>query len=156
MRIAWVFVALAACEPVPAADSCGPSNGMVERVIDGDTVVIDGRKIRYLLVDAPETTEGKHDCFGDNAAAFNTALVLGKRAELEYDVACEDRYGRTLAYVRVGDVDVNRTMIERGYGCLLHIPPDGDGRAAEFGEIEAEARVAGRGLWGECSASACR
>ncbi len=40
--------------------SCGPSTGVVARVIDGDTIELEtGERIRYLLVNAPETTGGK-------------------------------------------------------------------------------------------------
>ncbi|HEY0192362.1 MAG TPA: thermonuclease family protein [Kofleriaceae bacterium] len=154
-----LLLALAACAPdAPDASeaSCGPRAATVERVIDGDTIVVTGgRKIRYLLVDAPETTDGHHACYGASAAAFNAALVLGKTVELSYDAVCDDRYGRTLAYVRVGDVDVNRSLLDRGYACLLHIPPDGDDRAAELGAVEAAARAAGRGLWSACPTVPC-
>ena len=41
-------------------------------------------------------------------------------------------YGRSLAYVSVDGLDVNALMVERGYACVLYIPPDGDDRADEF------------------------
>lgn len=130
---------------------CGPSEGVVAKVVDGDTIDLEsGERIRYLLVDTPETTAGKNDCFGQQAVAFNTDLVLGKRVTLSYDVECEDRFGRTLAYVSVDGQEVNSLLVERGFACVLHIPPNGDDRAAEFTELEAGARAAGRGLWGAC------
>jgi micrococcal nuclease len=135
---------------------CGPSSGVVTRVIDGDTVELEtGVKIRYLMVNAPETTNGHDDCYGQNAATFNTDLVLGKTVDLAYDVECEDRYGRTLAYVSVGGQEVNTLMLERGFACLLHISPDGDDRLAEFKAIEASAKAAKRGLWGACDPIPC-
>src|SRR5262245_21870319 len=85
---------LAACTQGP---SCGPFEATVDRVIDGDTIVAGGMTVRYLLVDAPETTAGRNDCFGAGAARFNADLVLGKTVQLRYDVACQDRFGRTLA-----------------------------------------------------------
>jgi micrococcal nuclease len=135
---------------------CGPSEATVERVIDGDTIVAGGVTIRYLLVDAPETTGGHAACYGGNAAQFNADLVLGKTVELAYDTACDDRYGRALAYVTVGGQDVNRLLIERGYACVLHIPPDGDDRADELEAVQAAARSARRGLWGACDPVPCR
>jgi micrococcal nuclease len=138
------------------SSSCGPSTGTVARVIDGDTIVLEsGVKIRYLLVNAPEITNGHDDCYGQNAAQFNSDLVLGKTVELTYDVQCEDRYGRTLAYVSVGGQEVNKLLLERGYACLLHIPPDGDSRLDEFKAIQAAAKAANRGLWGACSPIPC-
>jgi micrococcal nuclease len=155
---ALALVALAALAACGSDGSlCGPSRATVERVIDGDTIVLAGGiTLRYLLVDAPETTSGRSDCFGDNAAQFNADLVLGKAVALGYDTQCQDRFGRTLGYVAVDGQDVNRLLIERGYACVLHIPPDGDARAAEFAALEAEARTARRGLWGACVPIPCR
>jgi micrococcal nuclease len=128
---------------------------VVDRVIDGDTIIAGGVKIRYLLVNAPETTGGHADCYGANAAQFNTDLVLGKTVQLDYDLACRDMFGRTLAYVTVDGQDVNRLLIERGYACMLHIPPDGDARADELAAVQAAARSARRGLWGACDPIPC-
>jgi micrococcal nuclease len=148
------LAALAACSDSGA--SCGPGEAMVERVIDGDTILLAGDlKVRYLLVDAPETTNGRTDCYGANAARFNADLVLGKTVQLTYDVQCQDRFGRALAYVTLVGQDVNRLLIERGYACLLHIPPDGDARAEELAAVQAEARAAGRGLWSACDPIPC-
>jgi len=130
---------------------CGSTEAMVERVIDGDTIVLTtGEKIRYLLVDAPETTNGHDDCYGSNAAQFNSDLVLGKMITLSYDVQCTDMYGRTLAYVSVDGQEVNTLLVQRGYACVLHIPPDGDARADEFKAYQADAKANMRGLWGAC------
>ena len=129
-----VKLALIACVSACAPGStCGPSSGVVERVIDGDTIVLaTGEKIRYLLIDAPETTNGHDDCYGSNAATFNSDLVLGKTVELTYDTQCTDRYGRSLAYISVDGTDVNKLMVERGYACVLFIAPDGTSRYDEF------------------------
>lgn len=135
---------------------CGSTSGVVARIIDGDTIELEtGERIRYLMVNTPETTGGKMECYGENAVRFNTDLVLGKMVELDYDVECTDRFDRTLAYVSVGGQEVNRLMVERGFACVLHIPPNGDDRADEFSDLEAEARQAGRGLWGACDPIPC-
>ena len=145
---------LAACGD--GGSPCGPREAIVERVIDGDTIGLPGDvRIRYLLVNAPEITNGHADCYGANAAQFNTDLVLGKTVRLDYDARCQDMFGRTLAYVTVDGQDVNRLLIERGYACVLHIPPDGDARADELEALEAAARAARRGLWGACDPIPC-
>ena len=156
------LAALAASLALPAAGcsgdpACGPREAVVDRVIDGDTIVAGGVKIRYLLVNAPETTADRAGCccYGANAARFNTDLVLGKTIQLAYDAACQDRFGRTLAYATVDGQDVSRLLIERGYACVLHIPPDGDARADELLAIQAAARSARRGLWGACDPIPC-
>ena len=149
MRALASIVALSACG---TSSPCGSTQGTVERVIDGDTIVLTtGEKIRYLLVDAPETTNGHDDCYGSNASQFNSDLVLGKPITLAYDVQCTDMYGRTLAYVSVDGQEVNTLLVQRGYACVLHIPPDGDSRADEFKAYQAEAKQNMRGLWGACT-----
>ena len=149
------LAALAGCSERSAA--CGAHEAIVERVVDGDTIVVSGGvRVRYLLVDAPENTNGHDECYGPSATRFNADLVLGKTVELEYDVECRDVFDRTLAYVTVDGQDVNQLLVERGYACVLHIPPDGDARVAEFEALESAARAARRGLWGACDPIPCR
>jgi micrococcal nuclease len=151
-----LVAALAACNGGGGDSRCGPSEAVVARVVDGDTIELEGGlKIRYLMVNTPETTGGKNECYGQNAVTFNTDLVAGKTVTLHYDVECEDRFGRTLAYVEVGGQEVNTLLLERGFACLLHIPPNGDDRADEFEALQAAARTARRGLWGACDPIPC-
>lgn len=136
--------------------ACGPQSARVERVIDGDTVEISGgERVRYLLVDTPETTSGKLECFGAEAREFNRSLVEGRVVELGYASRCRDRFERLLAYVAVDGLDVNARLVADGYACVLHIPPDGDERAAEFSALEERARLNEAGLWGACAAKPC-
>src|SRR5690242_6898196 len=74
-------------ETGPDPSSCGPTSAVVDHVIDGDTVVLDsGERIRYLLVDTPEITNGHNDCYGAEARDYNNMLVTGQSVTLEYDV----------------------------------------------------------------------
>lgn len=155
-RAALLALTLAACDGGSSGSSCGLTEAVVARVVDGDTIELsDGTKIRYLMVNTPETTGGKNECYGSNAVTFNTDLVLNKTVTLRYDVDCEDMYGRTLAYVSVGGQEVNTLLVERGFACVLHIPPNGDDRAKEFSELQAAAKQAKRGLWGACDPIPC-
>ena len=145
-------VGLAGC----GGPNCGPSEATVTSVVDGDTIELDsGERVRYLMIDTPESTGGATDCFGQNARQFNSDLVLGKRVSLDYDQECEDQFGRLLAYVSVDGVEVNSLMVERGYACVLHIPPNGTARVDEFNLLEAVARTEGRGMWGLCQEVTC-
>lgn len=153
MRTALALVLLCACSD---GSECGPSEGTVARVIDGDTIeLVGGDRIRYLMVNTPETTGGSDDCFGQQAVQFNRDLVEGKTIQIRYDVECEDRFDRTLAYVSVNGQEVNKLMLERGYACLLHIPPNGDDRVDEYKALETAAKNANRGLWGTCDPIPC-
>jgi micrococcal nuclease len=137
---------------------CGPGEGVVTRVLDGDTVDLEsGVRIRYLLMDTPEIAHNTSEatcCFGDEARLLNESLVLNQTVTLEYDQECQDRYGRTLAYVSVGGRMVNRLMVERGFARVEIIPPNGR-YAADFEALEQSAKDANAGLWGACSAQAC-
>lgn len=151
-----VLVATAMLATLGTGCTSGPDTATVTRIIDGDTVELaDGERVRYLMVNTPETTGGKNECYGANAVTFNTDLVLNKTVELRYDVEPQDQFGRTLAWVTVDGQEVNRLIIERGYGCVLHISPNGDDRAQEFAALEQEARLSQRGLWGVCDPIPC-
>ncbi len=157
-----LLVALA-CDPVtqstptdPMISLCGPSRATVASVIDGDTIVLEsGEKVRYLMIDTPEITGGKNDCYGDLARDYNAELVLGQEVTLTYDVECTDTYGRLLAYVEAPDGEMNTLMVERGFACVLVIPPNGSDRESEFATLELEARQSGEGLWGACEDITC-
>jgi micrococcal nuclease len=138
---------LAGCGGSP----CGESEAKVTRVIDGDTIELEsGVKIRYLLVDTPETSGGV-ECFGDAAKQFNTDLVLDKTVTISYDEQCTDNFGRTLAYVSVDGQEVNTLLVQRGYACVLFIAPNGASRLDEFNMLELDAKNARRGLWSMCN-----
>jgi endonuclease YncB( thermonuclease family) len=74
-------------------DKVQPSNDVevetkgvfVARVIDGDTIEIEGgQKVRYIGVDTPETVDPRTSvqCYGKEAAAKNKKLVEGKKVRL--------------------------------------------------------------------------
>jgi micrococcal nuclease len=160
----WVFVmsVAAACSATDAADEsgeettgqvspCGPNEGIVSYVVDGDTVeMLDGTRVRYLLIDTPEVSPPE-DCWGPEATNYNRELVEGKTVQLSYDEACQDQYGRTLAYLSVDGVEVNSRLVERGHACVLHIPPNGNDRVLEFMNLQAIAESESRGMWGACA-----
>jgi len=137
-------------------DGCGPTRAMVKSAIDGDTIVLgDDTHVRYLLVDTNEITDGSMDCYAQEARQYNASLVEGKLVDLSYDTECIDRFGRLLAYVAVQGREVNRLLVERGYACVLYIPPDGASRHDDYMAAEALARAEMRGMWGACEVVAC-
>jgi micrococcal nuclease len=153
VMLGMALIVLCACG---SESACGPGAGVVSRVVDGDTVVLQsGERVRYLLVDTPESTGGKHECFGAAARDFNRSLVEGRTVRLTYGEACTDRYGRLLAYVAVDGKEVNAELAAQGYACVLYIPPAGESRRSEFQALESSARRAGRGMWGQCSDVPC-
>ena len=122
----------------------------VERVIDGDTVVLAGLgTVRLIGVDTPETVDPRKpvEQFGKEASAFLTGFLAGKSVRLEYDQTLKDKYNRTLAYLYLPDgTFVNREIVRQGYG---HAYTQFPFRYMEdFRSAEREARSAQRGLWG--------
>ena len=133
---------------IPAAEStaapAAEEIGQVTRVVDGDTidVLIDGRnvRVRYLQMNTPERDE---PCYRE-ATQANTELVQGKTVRLVPDVELIDPYDRLLRYIYVGDVLVNRVLVEQGYAEVALYPPN-DKHYDEFLRLEAEAAADGRG-----------
>lgn len=123
---------------------------LVERVVDGDTIIVEGvGRVRLIGVDTPETVHPNRpvEFFGKEASAFAKGLLEGKRVRLEYDQERQDRYGRTLAYVYLDDgTFVNAEIIRRGYGHAYTRFPFRHMEA--FRQFEREARDNRRGLWG--------
>ncbi len=125
----------------------------VAYVIDGDTVVLrDGRRVRYIGIDAPETGTGythTKECYAQEATARNRALVGGRDVTLERDVSDVDKYGRLLRYVYVDNVFVNKALVEEGFAKARRYRPDIK-YARILESAQKNARAAQRGLWGTC------
>ena len=71
---------------------------------------------------------------------------------LEKDVSETDQFGRLLRYVWLESAMVNATLVEEGYAMASTYPPDVK-YAGLFASLQAQARAAGRGLWGPACAS---
>ena len=144
-----------------AASGCGEldlraadRSERVERVVDGDTIVlVGGERVRFIGVDTPETKRpgSPVECFGRAATAEITRLVDGRRVRLEFDVERRDRYDRQLAYVyrRSDGLFVNAELVRRGFATAATYPPNVR-HADRFRRLQREAREAGRGLWSAC------
>ncbi len=156
LSVQYGFLMVLGCCGAPTPTPlCEPQTGKVVRVLDDDTVELDtGERVRYLLVDTPETSSD--DCFADDARAGNEWLVLGKQIELVYDDGqCVDALGgRLLAYIYVDGHMVNEALLERGYArTLIERPASHPGPyifEESFLAIEADAKTRRAGLWGAC------
>lgn len=84
---------------------------LVERVIDGDTFVLNwGQRVRLKGLDAPDIKL----CLGEKAKIELEKLVLGKKVRLEEPVT--DNYGRILAFVYQDSLFVDEVMLKKGLG----------------------------------------
>lgn len=118
----------------------------VVRVIDGDTIEIEGgQRVRYIGIDTAESG----GCFATESTSKNKELVGGKTIRLEKDVSEADRYGRLLRYVYVGDILINEVLVKEGYAQVYTYPPDVKYNE-RFLAAQKEARESDRGLWSSC------
>ena len=120
-------------------------SGKVIGVADGDTITVlrdkKPQKIRLYGIDCPE----KRQPFGNKAKQFTSNMVFGKVVEVE--PVATDRYGRTVAFVRIENITVNEELIKEGLGWVYvrycKLPP-----CAEWQSLELTAQNEKRGLWG--------
>lgn len=130
----------------------------VTRVIDGDTIEIEGgEKVRYIGIDTPETVDPKRPvgCFGKEASDENKRLIENKQVLLNKDTSETDRYGRLLrfVYLDLGDnktLFINEYLVKNGFAKALSIPPD-ISLSKQFIEEELIAKSQKIGLWGRCN-----
>jgi len=126
---------------------------VVGRVVDGDTLYVDGlqERVRLIGIDTPEVA-GAVECYGEEASRhLEELLPVGTRVEVAFDVERYDRYGRNLGYVYRFDDDlfVNLQMAIDGFALLLTVPPN-VAHVEEFRQAQDQARAANRGLWAAC------
>ena len=130
-----------------------PENQVI-RVIDGDTIEVyqnkKVEKIRMIGLNTPESVDPRKqvECFGIEASDRLKELIEGKIVNLETDETQDkqDRYGRKLRYVFLGDENINQKMIADGYGFeyTYKVPYKYQN---EFKEAQKSARKKSLGLW---------
>ena len=160
---ALVAVFVAACSSSGSTKSAAPptanGNATVERVVDGDTIIVrvGGRRerVRFIGMDTPESVKPNTpvQCFAIAASNRTKALLpAGTSVRLVGDVEQRDKYKRLLAYVyRARDnLFVNLSLVRDGYAQPYTFPPN-VAHTNEFVAAAAEARNAGRGLWSACT-----
>jgi endonuclease YncB( thermonuclease family) len=115
------------------------------RVIDGDTISINGERIRLHGIDAPEMGQscngglfGQWRC-GAKAATMLEKIIGGRR------VTCErkdtDRYGRMVGVCRIAELDVGAEMVRRGMAWAFVR------YSTDYVALEAAAREQRLGIW---------
>ena len=124
-------------------------NAKVVKVTDGDTIVVltdknEQVKVRLEGVDCPELKQA----FGMKAKQATSDLCFNKRVRVVK--SGKDRYGRTLAFVYVGKVYINKELVKRGMA--WHYKKYN--KDPELAKLEVSARKAKVGLWSQKNAVA--
>lgn len=126
-----------------------PLEGLVvqgpARAIDGDTIEVEGTRIRLHGIDAPETRQSCTSADGATWACGLHATAVLAAALAQAEVACtarsRDRYQRMVAVCWVGAVELGNAMVAQGMALA-------DLRFSRaYGPVEASARMAELGLW---------
>ncbi|WOA50585.1 thermonuclease family protein (plasmid) [Enterococcus faecalis] len=125
------------------------------RHVDGDTTVlrIDGKeqKVRFLLVDTPETVKPKTKVqpFGLEASK-RTKELLSTASEItfEYDSGDKiDRYGRVLGYIFVDGTLLQKTLVSEGLARVAYVKESNTKYLLELEEAQEKAKNESLGIW---------
>jgi endonuclease YncB( thermonuclease family) len=114
------------------------------RVIDGDTIEVDGTTYRIEGIDAPEVGQNCNSQFGEwtcGKAAVEAMAALVEGREVICEESGEDGYGRTLGTCSVNGLDIGAEMVRTGMAWAFVK------YSASYVRQEAEAKDAGIGVW---------
>lgn len=128
----------------------------VNRVIDGDTLVVDisgaDRTVRLIGIDTPEIS-GPYtaaECYGGEATAAAQTKLAGKKIYLKTDSASgdQDKYGRLLRYVFLANGEnFNQWMISEGNAREYTYNSISYEYQAAFRSAQSAAAALKKGLW---------
>jgi len=122
----------------------------VERVVDGDTLVLaNGGRVRLIGADTPETVRPNHpvEPWGPEATEFTERFVARGEVRLQFDGRRQDKYDRFLAHVWVDGRMLEEELLRAGLARAETNYSYSAEAKDRFRAAEAEARAAGRGIW---------
>lgn len=140
-----IFVAVGLIWPLTCIQSPTIAYSQSIIVVDGDTLKIGDTTYRLHGIDTPEHGQkcnraggGTWRCGRESTSALKK-LIDGK------PVRCDDRgqddYQRTIAVCHVGDLEINDTLVRRGYAWAFTT------YSMDYVNVENEARARGVGIW---------
>jgi endonuclease YncB( thermonuclease family) len=138
-----------ACAGAPGGGNAAAQEGppgmvrrLVVRVVDGDTVVLEGKeRIRLAGVNAPEIDEEL------GLASREFTLAFANRKDAWVSEAKKDGYGRLVSDVIVDGKSLAVSLAEAGLGHVFLFPPEDEVSGKALLEAQERARAARRGIW---------
>ncbi|NLS97830.1 MAG: thermonuclease family protein [Planctomycetaceae bacterium] len=124
----------------------------VQRVVDGDTLLLEGgARVRLIGADTPETVQPNHavEPYGPEATAYTEQFVhdAGGEVRLQMDRERKDRFDRFLAYVFAGDRMLNEELIRAGLATARTEFDYSESMKRRFRRAEEAAKAAELGIW---------
>ncbi|MBT4790690.1 MAG: hypothetical protein HON90_03895 [Halobacteriovoraceae bacterium] len=112
--------------------------GICTKVVDGDTVIVHGERIRLANIDAPESEQTSLDGIriGKLSYKFLQKLVEGKELKIQYQG--RGYYGRIIGTLSLGNVNINEKMVESGMAISL---------GHQYMTAQYEAKIKRRGIF---------
>ena len=144
----WWLGELPPAPPKPDALEAGTYR--IQRVVDGDTLLLDNRcRVRLIGADTPETVRPNYpvEPFGPESTQFTTRFVAGGEVRLQFDGPRKDKYDRFLAHVWVGDRLLEEELLRAGLAVADTQYHYSAAMKDRFRRAEAEAQAAHRGIW---------
>jgi endonuclease YncB( thermonuclease family) len=90
------------------------SSAAAQRVIDGDTIDLNGTRWRLWGIDAPESRQTCHDGWPAGVEAKHELEQLMARGPVRCEDRGHDRYRRTIGLCRAGRQDLGAVMVSTG------------------------------------------
>ena len=128
----------------------------IERVVDGDTLILQGNtRVRLIGADTPETVKPNHpvEPYGPEATEFTKRFIedAGGEVRLQMDRERKDGFDRFLAYVFVDDRMLNEELIRAGLATARTEFNYSPSMKRRFRQAEDEAKAAKLGIWSSTS-----
>ncbi|MGR8929653.1 MAG: thermonuclease family protein [Gammaproteobacteria bacterium] len=132
----------------------GTAYHLVEKVFDGDTILLANRqKIRLLGINTPEVASRNKNAEvgGEAAKEWLTRKISHQKVRLEGDIEKQDKYGRRLAHVFTENHEhINLELVRRGLAAVNIHPPNFK-YIDSLLSVQQEAERARRGIWREAA-----
>ncbi len=130
--LGWLFISLCLL----------PMGSLRVQYYDGENIILISQGIKTKLhlacIDAPDIQQPA----GQRSREALKRMIDGQ--PFQYRVINKDRYGRLLAELKVGELNVNRQMVLEGNAFYRN--PSGKG-CEGFAEAEAQAKAQKKGVW---------
>jgi endonuclease YncB( thermonuclease family) len=145
ITVAPVLVSELAAKSMPPQIAQGAVLVGLPRVVDGDTIDIEGTRVRLEGIDAPETGQTCKNGRGQVWDCGHAATKMLRDLIGPFEVQCRhagiDKYGRMLGTCFAGQMDINAEMVRRGYA-WAYVK-----YSTAYVQQEAMAQAAGLGIW---------